>query len=68
MELTCSARSCRARASYGVIWNNPSVHRPGRRKVWLACGEHREHLSGFVALRGFLVEVVPVEALGEQDG
>jgi hypothetical protein len=51
-----------------VVWNNPTVHRPERRKVWLACAEHRESLSGFVKLRGFLIEVVPVQDLGSEDG
>ncbi|CAN5877178.1 MAG: hypothetical protein M3520_06010 [Actinomycetota bacterium] len=67
-SLTCSAKGCRLPASHGVVWNNPTVHRPERRKVWLACAEHRESLSGFVKLRGFLIEVVPVQDLGPEDG
>jgi hypothetical protein len=51
-----------------VVWNNPTVHWPERRKVWLACAQHRESLSGFVKLRGFLIEVVPVQDLGPEDG
>ncbi|NLG20859.1 MAG: hypothetical protein GX555_05420 [Actinomycetales bacterium] len=66
--LTCSARACRAEADYGIVWNNPKLHTPERRKVWLACEDHREHLAGFVSLRGFLIEVVPVAELGERDG
>lgn len=61
--LVCSAQGCRAGAVYGIVWNNPRVHAPERRKVWLACEEHREPLSAFVGIRGFLLEVVPVEAL-----
>ena len=41
-------------------WNNPKIHKPQRRKVWLACEEHRESLSGFLGARNFLREVVPV--------
>ena len=67
-DLVCSARGCRAPALFGVVWNNPRVHRPDRRKVWLACGEHRESLASFVSLRGFLLEVVPVAELGPGDG
>ncbi|HLS41117.1 MAG TPA: hypothetical protein VK038_10185 [Ornithinicoccus sp.] len=67
-DLVCSARGCRAPAAFGVVWNNPRVHRPGRRKVWLACPDHRESLASFVALRGFLLEVVPVDELGPEDG
>ena len=40
-------------------WNNPKLHTPDRRKVWLACDEHRESLSQFLAARGFLKDVVP---------
>lgn len=64
----CSAKGCRAVAVHAVVWNNPKLHRPERRKVWLACDEHRDSLAGFVDLRGFLLEVVPVEALTERDG
>lgn len=67
-DLLCSARGCRAPAEHGVVWNNPKVHRPDRRKVWLACPEHRESLASYLSLRGFLIEVVPVADLGPQDG
>ena len=66
--LACSAKACRQQAEYGVVWNNPKVHTPERRKVWLACVDHRDSLSSFVSLRGFLIEVVPVDQLGERDG
>lgn len=66
--LVCSAKGCGSGASDAVVWRNPALHTPERRKVWLACGEHREHLRDFVQLRGFLIEVVPVEALTEADG
>ena len=67
-EHVCSAKGCRATARHGVIWNNPKLHTPERRKVWLACDEHQKSLADFVALRGFLIDVVPVEALTERDG
>lgn len=41
-----------------LVWNNPKLHTPDRRKTWLACGEHREHLAQFLGVRGFLKEVV----------
>ena len=66
--LVCSAKGCREAATDAVVWRNPRLHTADRRKVWLACGEHREHLREFVQLRGFLIEVVPVEALTEADG
>lgn len=62
-EKICSAKGCRAQATHAVLWNNPRVHTPERRKTWLACNEHQESLSSFVAMRGFLIEVVPVEQI-----
>jgi hypothetical protein len=56
----CSAKGCRAAAVWVLAWNNPSLHTPDRRKTWLACEEHREHLSKFLGARGFLKDVVPL--------
>ena len=53
----CSAKGCRADAAYGLLWNNPKLHTPDRRKSWLACEEHREHLSRFLGVRGFLTKL-----------
>src|SRR5215212_11736144 len=47
--LTCSAKGCTAPAAWAVLWNNPRLHTPERRKTWLACEEHRESLSNFLA-------------------
>lgn len=54
----CSAKGCRADAVWVLAWNNPKIHTPERRKTWLACDEHREHLSQFLGVRGFLKDVV----------
>lgn len=62
-ELGCSARGCRAEASWGVLWNNPRLHTPERRKVWLACDEHRAHLEEYLGVRAFWKQTVPVEEL-----
>jgi hypothetical protein len=61
----CSAKGCRARATRAVVWNNPKVHAPDREKVWHACDEHVEHLSGYVGVRGFLLrtELLPAEPM-----
>ena len=67
-ELVCSAKACRAEAVWGLLWNNPSIHDADRRKVWLACDDHRESLSAFLGVRGFLKEVVPVDAIPETAG
>ncbi|MEE4541400.1 hypothetical protein V2S66_05390 [Streptomyces sp. V4-01] len=57
----CSAKDCRAPALWVLAWNNPKLHTPERRKTWLACDDHREHLSHFLDLRGFLKDVVALE-------
>ena len=67
-ELLCSARGCRAEATWGLRWNNPRLHTADRRKVWLACDDHREHLEQFLGARGFLQDTVGVGALSQDDG
>jgi hypothetical protein len=62
-ELVCSARGCRDDATWGLLWNNPRLHTPERRKVWLACDAHREHLEAFLGARSFLRDTVPVQDL-----
>lgn len=61
--LPCSARGCRATARWALAWNNPRLHPPERRKVWLACDEHREHLASFLSARSFLRDVRPADEL-----
>jgi hypothetical protein len=62
-ELVCSARGCRAEATWGLLWNNPRLHTPERRKVWLACDDHRTHLEQFLGTRDLLRSTVPVSSL-----
>jgi hypothetical protein len=57
--IQCSAKGCRAPAQWQLLWNNPKLHDPDRRKTWLACDDHRETLGGFLEIRGFLREVRP---------
>lgn len=54
----CSAKGCSESASWALLWNNPKLHTPERRKTWLACGGHRQSLSDFLDARGFLRDVV----------
>jgi hypothetical protein len=56
----CSAKDCQQEAVWALVWNNPKVHTPDRRKTWVACDEHRQQLADFLAARQFLREVVPV--------
>ncbi|NLE70749.1 MAG: hypothetical protein GX609_01450 [Actinomycetales bacterium] len=62
-DLVCSARGCGEAAAWGLRWNNPRIHTPDRRKVWLACPDHREHLEGFLGARGLWKDTVPVAEL-----
>jgi len=62
-ELICSGKGCRAEAVWGLLWNNPKLHTPERRKVWLACEDHREHLETFLGARDFWKQTVPVADL-----
>lgn len=56
-------------ATHAVIWRNPKLHTASRRKVWTACPDHRDSLSSFVDLRGFLIEVIPMQELQpDRDG
>lgn len=55
----CSAKGCTAPAAWQLRWNNPKIHTPDRRKVWLACDTHRESLGDFLRKRSFLKDVVP---------
>ena len=64
----CSGKGCRADAEYGLLWNNPKLHEPDRRKTWLACEEHRVSLSYFLSVRGFLKDTVPVSELSDSQG
>jgi hypothetical protein len=57
----CSARDCQHDAVWALLWNNPKLHTPERRKVWLACDEHRQSLSDFLGARGFLLTAVEHE-------
>ena len=59
MPPTCSARGCQADAAWSLLWNNPRLHTPERRKTWLACDDHRESLADFLRARGFLRDVEP---------
>ena len=59
-ELRCSAKGCQATATWSLLWNNPKLHTPDRRKTWLACDDHKESLSEFLGARNFLRDVEPL--------
>jgi hypothetical protein len=57
---TCSRSGCTDDAVWNVNWRNPKIHGADRVKIWLACGDHREFLSEFLAARDFPVQVTPL--------
>jgi len=57
-EVICSRAGCRSSAQWQVLWRNPRIHGPERRKVWTACAEHVDYLRDYLAARDFPVEVV----------
>lgn len=59
-ELICSAKGCHNEATYELVWNNPKIHTPERRKIWLACNEHEESLRAFLSARGFWQESLQI--------
>ncbi len=52
-RLVCSAKGCGDDATHEVLWNNPKIHTPERRKIWLACDDHEQSLRRFLDARGF---------------
>lgn len=67
-EPICSAKGCGADAVWAIRWNNPRLHTPERRKVWLSCDGHVDELRDFLALRGFVKDVVAIADLQPGDG
>lgn len=59
-QLQCSRKSCNNAAVWQLLWNNPKIHTPQRRKIWLACDEHRSFLADFLSSRSFLKEIQPL--------
>ena len=66
--LLCSSKGCQQPAVWAVVWNNPKLHTPDRRKSWLACDEHRQQLADFLTARRFLLDVVPIADAPEDPG
>ena len=64
-DAVCSGKRCRAAATWALLWNNPKLHTADRRKIWLACDDHREHLTTFLEARSFLRDVVPFDELDQ---
>jgi hypothetical protein len=63
----CSAKGCQTPAVWAIRWRNPKIHASGRRKIWLACDDHRASLSDFLGRREFPRDVVPLADLDDTD-
>ncbi|MCC3279299.1 hypothetical protein LJ754_09045 [Arthrobacter sp. zg-Y40] len=63
----CSRKACRQEAAWQLLWNNPRIHTPERRKTWLSCSEHRDWLEDYLRTRGLWKETLPL-ASGTQSG
>ncbi|WP_449372827.1 hypothetical protein [Arthrobacter psychrolactophilus] len=56
----CSRKGCRAAATQQLLWNNPKIHTPERRKIWLACSEHVAWLEDYLQSRSLWKETLPL--------
>lgn len=59
-DARCSAKGCQNAAVWQLLWRNPRIHTADRTKQWLACDDHKESLSDFLARRDFPLTVVPL--------
>ena len=59
-DAVCSRKACKLPATWQLVWNNPKIHTPDRRKVWVACGEHRDWLEDYLKTRGLWKETLPL--------
>jgi hypothetical protein len=66
-ETICSAKRCTTTAVWALRWNNPKIHESDRRKTWIACEAHREHLADFLGRRELLCAVEPLEPRPDQE-
>jgi len=59
-EVQCSRKGCRNQAEFQLLWNNPKIHTPERRKIWLACAEHQEWLENYLKERLLYRQTLPL--------
>ena len=63
----CSRKGCRLNASWQLLWNNPRIHTPERRKTWLACSEHRGWLEEYLRTRDLWKQTLPLHGPAAAD-
>lgn len=59
-EAICSRKGCRAPATTQLLWNNPKIHTPERRKIWLGCDEHADWLENYLTERLLFKQRLPL--------
>jgi len=64
----CSRAGCRAPAVWRIEWRNPKIHSPDRRKIWVACDEHRDYLRDYLEARDFPVSVALLLPAAAEEG
>ncbi|MFD1211361.1 hypothetical protein ACFQ36_04820 [Arthrobacter sp. GCM10027362] len=67
-ERVCSRKGCRAEAAWQLLWNNPRIHTPERRKIWLACAGHRDWLEEYLKLRGLWRQTLALPGTADPKG
>lgn len=60
-EHQCSRANCDSIAVVALLWRNPKIHSEDRKKVWLACDEHKTYLAEFLETRAFPLTILPLE-------
>lgn len=63
----CSRKACREEAGWQLLWNNPKIHTPDRRKIWVACADHVDWLQDYLQLRGLWKETLPLHEPGSSE-
>jgi hypothetical protein len=56
----CSRKGCRNAAGWQLLWNNPRIHTPDRRKAWASCPDHVEWFEEYLRDRGLWKETLPL--------
>lgn len=56
----CSRKGCRNDAVWQLLWNNPRIHTPERRKAWASCPDHVEWFEEYLRDRGLWKETLPL--------
>ncbi|WP_258062248.1 hypothetical protein [Arthrobacter sp. B0490] len=56
----CSRKGCRDDAAWQLLWNNPRIHTPERRKAWASCPGHVAWFEDYLRDRGLWKQTLPL--------